>query len=1292
MRRLLPGSGDQIETTGEWQGPAEVLVEDDFDTASSRTIVSLTVNGEKLQVYFATSAPSLKCGDILRVHGMRLGRLIGADTANAAVTAAASSCSPMGDQKIAVLLVNFGTTAVLPGYIDPPFISPMFFGSTDHSVDGYWREASYGRTSASGVVSGPYTISSTLTCSDMFGISNAAIAAADPFVDFSVYNRVFVVMPRVGGNCHLGLSTVGCTSLFSPTKGYIQGSISWLSADGMGANDAGVQLAVHEGGHGLGLGHASTLGFGSQPLGAIGVPGTHDEYGDRYSDMGIGLYYGGYYIGHYAAPHKSMLGWFAPGNVQNVSSPGTFLLQPYEPTTTGLQAIRVRRGLNGTNWLWIEYRQPLGYDASFQPYGNQPFTGALIHYDPPTYPGYTALLAFNPSVPSDFTRPALPAGSTWQDPYSELSLTVNSATPAGLSITVGYQGSPALSVSKSHVGNFSQGQAGAAYAITVSNGAGGGTTAGTVAVTDSVPAGLTLVSLSGTGWLCSSNSCSRSDPLAGGTSYPAISAVVNVASNASSPLVNQVSVSLGGSVVASSSDSTTITSAASGVPDTIVSPSPGWTLSDPPVTFCWTNNGNYLHWLDVGTGPGLGDLYGGYVPAGTNCKAVSNIPGNGGPVYARIYTYISGSLQTVAGSSATYTAPLHTFSPPDGSTFSGTSIAFSWAPVAGASYYWLDVGPFQGNGSIFAGQVNGTVQVVGNVPSTHVPIWARLWAFYGGSLHLQGDHLYTSCAGCASAITTPSPTVGLLSSASTQFCWTATTGADRYWLDVGTSEGSGDLYGADQGTATCRTVPNVSTSGVVHVQLITFRGTDSTRMRYRYLGGNSVAQMTSPTPNTVLSSSTVTFTWNAVPGATGYWLDVGASAGNGSYYAGYQGAATSRMVTGIPSGTVWVRLWTYFGGVQVPRDYQYTVTITASGVPDTIVSPSPGWTLSDPPVTFCWTNNGNYLHWLDVGTGPGLGDLYGGYVPAGTNCKAVSNIPGNGGPVYARIYTYISGSLQTVAGSSATYTAPLHTFSPPDGSTFSGTSIAFSWAPVAGASYYWLDVGPFQGNGSIFAGQVNGTVQVVGNVPSTHVPIWARLWAFYGGSLHLQGDHLYTSCAGCASAITTPSPTVGLLSSASTQFCWTATTGADRYWLDVGTSEGSGDLYGADQGTATCRTVPNVSTSGVVHVQLITFRGTDSTRMRYRYLGGNSVAQMTSPTPNTVLSSSTVTFTWNAVPGATGYWLDVGASAGNGSYYAGYQGAATSRMVTGIPSGTVWVRLWTYFGGVQVPRDYQYTR
>jgi uncharacterized repeat protein (TIGR01451 family) len=124
---------------------------------------------------------------------------------------------------------------------------------------------------------------------------------------------------------------------------------------------------------------------------------------------------------------------------------------------------------------------------------------------------------------------------------------------------------PDLTVAKSHTGNFYQGQAGAQYTITVSN-IGGTATTGTITVTDTLPAGLTYASGTGTGWACGAAgqvvTCTSSTAIAAGGNGNAITLTVNVAGGAGSPLVNNVSVSGGGENNASNNtdtDSTIIT-------------------------------------------------------------------------------------------------------------------------------------------------------------------------------------------------------------------------------------------------------------------------------------------------------------------------------------------------------------------------------------------------------------------------------------------------------------------------------------------------------------------------------------------------------------------------------------------------------------------------------------------------------------------------------------------------------------------------------------------------------------
>ena len=125
---------------------------------------------------------------------------------------------------------------------------------------------------------------------------------------------------------------------------------------------------------------------------------------------------------------------------------------------------------------------------------------------------------------------------------------------------------PDLTLTKTHNGNFSQGQNGATYTILVKN-SGGGPTNGQVSVSDNLPAGLTATGIVGTGWNCvqPAGPCTRSDSLFAGGTYPAITLTVNVAANAPSLVTNTATVSGGSDSNAGNNnagDPTTIVSAA----------------------------------------------------------------------------------------------------------------------------------------------------------------------------------------------------------------------------------------------------------------------------------------------------------------------------------------------------------------------------------------------------------------------------------------------------------------------------------------------------------------------------------------------------------------------------------------------------------------------------------------------------------------------------------------------------------------------------------------------------------
>jgi uncharacterized repeat protein (TIGR02543 family)/uncharacterized repeat protein (TIGR01451 family) len=125
---------------------------------------------------------------------------------------------------------------------------------------------------------------------------------------------------------------------------------------------------------------------------------------------------------------------------------------------------------------------------------------------------------------------------------------------------------PSLSLTSSHSGRFLQNQTTAVYLLRVANGPTGAATSTKITVTDTLPTGMTLVSMTGSGWICATNSCNRSDALSGGQRYPAIVLVAQVASTAAASLTNVAKLYLGTSTTASLTANDVTAVAATGYP------------------------------------------------------------------------------------------------------------------------------------------------------------------------------------------------------------------------------------------------------------------------------------------------------------------------------------------------------------------------------------------------------------------------------------------------------------------------------------------------------------------------------------------------------------------------------------------------------------------------------------------------------------------------------------------------------------------------------------------------------
>lgn len=369
----------------------------------------------------------------------------------------------------------------------------------------------------------------------------------------------------------------------------------------------------------------------------------------------------------------------------------------------------------------------------------------------------------------------------------------------------------------------------------------------------------------------------------------------------------------------------------------------------------------------------------------------------------------------------------------------------------------------------------------------------------------------------------------------------------------------------------------------------------------------------------------------------------------------------------------------------------------AVGPDPEITSPVAGSTLAGGTVTFNWTANSTVVTqwWLYVGITQGTSFIFdSGTLPSTTLSQAVSNIPTAGQDIWVRLWYMVSGVWQFL---DVQYDAAAPTItSPAPGGTIPGTSSSVSWsANGAAVDEYMLwayDGGTMYYNSNSLGLATSTTVT---GLPTTGGTYFLRLW-YRQGTKWSYSDAQYT---GLAPVMT--SPVAGSTFSGSTQtFQWSANgITVAEWWLYVGLVKGAKFIHDSGSlGTNTSQTVTTLPTNGATVWVRLWYRTGSLWRyidLEYKASGQTMIPSMTSPVPDSVISGSSVSFSWAANGLAvTQWWLYAGSFLGSASYYdSGSLGLATSAAATGLPTDGKWVyiRLWyIYAGSGWKYRDYLY--
>jgi hypothetical protein len=359
-------------------------------------------------------------------------------------------------------------------------------------------------------------------------------------------------------------------------------------------------------------------------------------------------------------------------------------------------------------------------------------------------------------------------------------------------------------------------------------------------------------------------------------------------------------------------------------------------------------------------------------------------------------------------------------------------------------------------------------------------------------------------------MTTPTNGTTFVSSSVT-FNWNPGVGVALCALWIGSNPLGYDLYGGVE-YGTSRTVTLPTDGRTIHVTLLSYINGTWQWNTYTYTAYTSpIAVMVSPTPATTLTGDRVEFEWATVPGATYYALWVGNTLGGYSLYAGVETGQSRTVSVPTNGSTIYVRLFTYVGGLWRWNDYTYTAYNKVTTEKAEMLSPTGGTTLSGDRVNFQWKSGvgATYIA-LWVGTTVGGNNLYAG-VEYGLS--RLVTVPTNGGTIHVRLFSFIGGVWQwndytyTAYTKAGTEKAAMQ--NPAPGSTLTGAVTRFNWSSGVGVSYTALWVGTTQGGYDIYAG-VEYSLSRILTLPTNGQPIHVRLWLWIGGGWQWN-DYQYTA-------------------------------------------------------------------------------------------------------------------------------------------------------------------------------------
>lgn len=582
-----------------------------------------------------------------------------------------------------------------------------------------------------------------------------------------------------------------------------------------------------------------------------------------------------------------------------------------------------------------------------------------------------------------------------------------------------------------------------------------------------------------------------------------------------------------------------------------------------PVVFSWTAvpNASRYEVLVSNDGGTTFNTVGSTSDASSTSATVSLNPGTYLGIVQTIFsascvTRSSPLRFTVGSASACPSGPPAPIAPASGITNNSPSVMFEWTPIANATKYEVFTSV---NGAAFT----SIAETTGSTVTRIVPSGSIDWYVEASSPNCTPQRSITVRFSQTQTATCPTGSISLLAPQNgatvlspVTFTWTGIPGATAYrvWMAID----NGNAANAARVTTTTATLPVPNGSIEWYVEAI-FNNCPSIFSSHNKITvpRSTTCGNASPTPTSPINAdvtASVTFKWNAAPGASAYrlWISMGGDpftdsgvTSNTQLDRDLAPGSYSWFVDAIYSGCPSVSSQTV--SFRVPD----TVATCSSAAPSTL-TPANGASSVSSPVTFSWTpvaDANEYRVFASINGGAlqligKTGDV-----------TLTKSIPA--GSIVWFVEAAFKGCAATHSAV-ARFTIPQSTcpkqkpqlLTPPDGTTNATSPVTFSWTAVPGAVRYVLIAKAAHGAPSVL-GETTLT-QLDRDVPSGDIQWWvAAIGSGCDGTVSDKSTFTVPEPANCASRRPHPlQPEDDSVNAASpVHFAWTKSPRASSYRL-----------------------------------------------------------------------------------------------------------------------------------------------